>query len=53
MSELLLFIWAVVEQWVALVTGGVLAAIIMALEHYWQKTLAWLRYKWVLAFSLY
>jgi hypothetical protein len=41
MDSLVLFLWSVIDHWGSLMTGGIIIAIIVVIEHYLGKSLTW------------
>jgi cell division protein FtsB len=52
MAEVLQFIWAVLSHWQAYVTGGVLTAVITAIERWRGKPFSWRFFAWFLGIFL-
>ena len=44
MDLLVLFLWSVIDHWGSLMTGGIIIAIIVVIEHYLGKSLTWGRF---------
>jgi hypothetical protein len=48
MSKLWMFLWAVLDQWAVLMTGGMVTALLTAVQYWREKPFSWRFQKWVI-----